>query len=119
MLPNIQMKPSVSVLKRKIHRRNTQLLRVQAHRLYDGCSARVSKARGKLSSKETAKVLDRLPRKSSIIATQLRAGHLPIVRTYRYRFKLSDSPRCITARSMTRFSIGFSYAEDLLTLELN
>ena len=94
--PNIQMKPSISVLKCRIHRRNTELLRVPAHRLNDGCSARINKARGKLSSKESVKVLDRLPRKARIIATQLRSGHFPTIKTYRYRFKLSDSPRCTT-----------------------
>ena len=55
-------------------------------------------AMGRLTSSKTAKLLESLPRATRCLAVQLRSGHFPITKSYRYRFRLTDNPKCNTCR---------------------
>ena len=45
---------------------------------------------------KTANLLESLPRATRCLAVQLRSGHFPITKSYRYRFRLTDNPKCDT-----------------------
>ena len=59
-------------------------------------SARI--AVGRPTSSKTAKLLEGLPRATRCLAVQLRTGHFPITKPYRYRFRLTDNPKCNICR---------------------
>ncbi|TIB68996.1 hypothetical protein E3P77_00795 [Wallemia ichthyophaga] len=48
---------------------------------------------GRFTAAKTAKVLNELPRATRCLATQLRSGHYPTTKSYRYRFRLIDLPK--------------------------
>ena len=43
-------------------------------------------------------MLKSLPRATRSLAVQLRTGHFPITKSYRYRFRLTDNSKCNTCR---------------------
>lgn len=69
-------------------------LRVCAHLLDDGYSVRITKARGRLSFKETPKVLEKRLSIGKNTSNTTRSGHFRIVKAYCHRFKISYSPKC-------------------------
>ena len=73
-------------------------MRIEANHLTEITSRSAKLAVGKLTSLKTAKLLECLPRATRSLAVQLRTGHFPITKSYRYRFRLTDYPKCNTCR---------------------
>ena len=88
------LRPALSAFRRRLREQHTALLRVDARRLPGPTSKDAERAMGKMSSVQAAKMLNKLPRGARSVATQIRSGHFPTAKSYRYRFNLSNSPRC-------------------------
>ena len=93
-----ELKSSLSALKRGLREQFTAPMRIEANHLTEITSRSAKLAVGKLTSLKTAKLLESLPRATRSLAVQLRTGHFPITKSYRYRFRLTDSPKCNTCR---------------------
>ena len=86
-------------------------MRIEANYLAEITSQSAKLAVSKLTSLKTAKLLENLPRVTRSLPVQLRIGHFPITKSYRYRFRLTDSPKCNVCRLMIRYRIEYSSAE--------
>ena len=95
---DFELKQSLSALKRGLREQITAPMRVEANHLAEITSQSARLAVGKLTSLKTAKLLESLPRATRSLAVQLRTGHFPITKSYRYRFRLTDNPKCNTCR---------------------
>ena len=87
---------SYSAMRRRMRERYTAPLKIEASKLSVIKSNTSKTSAGKLTAAKTAKLLNELPRATRCLATQLRTGHFPTTKSYRYRFKLIDSPKCRT-----------------------
>ena len=95
---DFELKRSLSAFKRGLREQITAPMRVEANHLAEITSQSARLAVGKLTSLKTAKLLESLPRATRSLAVQLRTGHFPITKSYRYRFRLTDNPKCNTCR---------------------
>ena len=95
---DFELKRSLSALKQGLREQITSPMRVEANHLAEITSQSARLAVGKLTSLKTAKLLESLPRATRSLAVQLRTGHFPITKSYRYRFRLTDNPKCNTCR---------------------
>lgn len=95
---DIELRTSCSVTRRNLHETLTAPMRVEGNTLTGLTSRTARTAKGNLSSIKTAKLLESVPRATRCLATQLRSGHFPTTKSYRYRFKLTDSAKCSTCR---------------------
>ena len=77
---------------------HSTLMRIKANHLIELTSQSPRLTVGKLMSLKTAKLLENLPRATHSLTVQLRTGHFPITKSYRYRFRLTDNPKCNTCR---------------------
>ena len=93
-----ELKSSLSALKRGLREQFTAPMRIEANHLTEITSRSAKLAVGKLTSLKTAKLLESLPMATSSLAVQHRTGHFPITESYRYRFRLTDNPKCNTCR---------------------
>ena len=92
------LRRSLAVTRRQVRSDITAPMRIEANRLRGMTSRAVKISTGNLTSAKTAKLLASLPRATRCLATQLRSGHFPTTKSYRYRFRLIDSPKCSTCR---------------------
>ena len=90
------LRTSYSAMRRRMRERYTAPLKIEASKLSVLKSNTSKISAGKLTAAKTAKILNELPRATRCLATQLRTGHFPTTKSYRYRFKLIDSPKCRT-----------------------
>ncbi|TIA98889.1 hypothetical protein E3P92_02542 [Wallemia ichthyophaga] len=88
------LKPALSAFRKCLLERHTALLRVDARSLPGPKSKDAERAMGRMTSTQAARMLNKLPRGTRSVATHIRSGHFPTAKSYRFRFKLSDSPLC-------------------------
>ncbi|TIB04303.1 hypothetical protein E3P94_00247, partial [Wallemia ichthyophaga] len=89
---NFTLKPAPSAFRRRLRERHTALLRVNARSLPGPTSKDAERAFCRKTSTQADKMLSNLPRGMRSVATQICSSHFPTAKSYRFRFKLSDSP---------------------------
>ncbi|TIB62392.1 hypothetical protein E3P78_02424 [Wallemia ichthyophaga] len=94
MWSQLTLKTSYSAMRRRMRERYTASLKVEASKISDIKSNAAKTSAGRLTAAKTAKIFNELPRATRCLATQLRSGHYPTTKSYRYRFRLIDSPKC-------------------------